>query len=182
MSALKFFISFFFLMIRRPPRSTLFPYTTLFRSPGEPFARARHGTAERTGNPIGHGREPRACRAAINHRGGAAFARRRAGRDTSGHVDQCAYFFDEVSVRSATDNRSACRLARPGLCVWRFIGNRNRVWNAAGPASFATAINTCAERREVAGRIPSVTLAQRAGDCAGGFIAGAAGLCRTRSA
>src|SRR3712207_7656814 len=24
--------SFFFLMIRRPPRSTLFPYTTLFRS------------------------------------------------------------------------------------------------------------------------------------------------------
>src|SRR2546430_5255070 len=29
---------FFFLMIRRPPRSTLFPYTTLFRSP-----RARPG-------------------------------------------------------------------------------------------------------------------------------------------
>src|SRR6266496_4988885 len=25
--------SFFFLVIRRPPRSTLFPYTTLFRSP-----------------------------------------------------------------------------------------------------------------------------------------------------
>src|SRR2546422_3125410 len=27
---------FFFLMIRRPPRSTLFPYTTLFRSPTAP--------------------------------------------------------------------------------------------------------------------------------------------------
>src|SRR5947209_20452227 len=27
------FCFFFFLMIRRPPRSTLFPYTTLFRSP-----------------------------------------------------------------------------------------------------------------------------------------------------
>src|SRR3712207_7040732 len=26
-----YFTSFFFLMIRRPPRSTLFPYTTLFR-------------------------------------------------------------------------------------------------------------------------------------------------------
>src|SRR6266581_7701540 len=26
---------FFFLMIRRPPRSTLFPYTTLFRSPAD---------------------------------------------------------------------------------------------------------------------------------------------------
>src|SRR5438067_4591349 len=30
----------FFLMIRRPPSSTLFPYTTLFRSPG---ARRRAG-------------------------------------------------------------------------------------------------------------------------------------------
>src|SRR4030066_514771 len=29
---LSFFVFFFFLMIRRPPRSTLFPYTTLFRS------------------------------------------------------------------------------------------------------------------------------------------------------
>src|SRR5690554_2909702 len=38
---------FFFLMIRRPPRSTLFPYTTLFRSNGELYIerlipRARH--------------------------------------------------------------------------------------------------------------------------------------------
>src|ERR1022692_5081385 len=31
---LLFFV--FFLMIRRPPRSTLFPYTTLFRSPASP--------------------------------------------------------------------------------------------------------------------------------------------------
>src|SRR5437764_15303224 len=29
---LYFVLFFFFLMIRRPPRSTLFPYTTLFRS------------------------------------------------------------------------------------------------------------------------------------------------------
>src|SRR2546425_9398699 len=28
------YVIFFFLMIRRPPRSTLFPYTTLFRSVG----------------------------------------------------------------------------------------------------------------------------------------------------
>src|SRR3989454_12816262 len=32
---------FFFLMIRRPPRSTLFPYTTLFRS-----HRAKHAAGE----------------------------------------------------------------------------------------------------------------------------------------
>src|SRR2546422_9172572 len=31
------FLVFFFLMIRRPPRSTLFPYTTLFRSLAVPF-------------------------------------------------------------------------------------------------------------------------------------------------
>src|SRR3989454_5771428 len=31
-SSIHCFLSFFFLMIRRPPRSTLFPYTTLFRS------------------------------------------------------------------------------------------------------------------------------------------------------
>src|SRR5215467_15796325 len=35
---------FFFLMIRRPPRSTLFPYTTLFRS----RARARTAGRRRT--------------------------------------------------------------------------------------------------------------------------------------
>src|SRR6266850_3299524 len=34
--------SFFFLMIRRPPRSTLFPYTTLFRSGGRPAAISAH--------------------------------------------------------------------------------------------------------------------------------------------
>src|SRR3972149_9098099 len=39
----------FFLMIRRPPRSTLFPYTTLFRS-GSPGRRASCRTA--TGLPV----------------------------------------------------------------------------------------------------------------------------------
>src|SRR5258707_2269703 len=38
------FSVFFFLMIRRPPRSTLFPYTTLFRSRR---ARPLHPTGER---------------------------------------------------------------------------------------------------------------------------------------
>src|SRR5256885_12069956 len=32
----------FFLMIRRPPRSTLFPYTTLFRSPEELMTEAKN--------------------------------------------------------------------------------------------------------------------------------------------
>src|SRR3712207_8834352 len=37
-------------MIRRPPRSTLFPYTTLFRSLPEAPRRAR----QRPGGPVGH--------------------------------------------------------------------------------------------------------------------------------
>src|SRR5260221_2609517 len=42
---------FFFLMIRRPPRSTLFPYTTLFRSPAHPqqHCRGPHGHTGRRG-------------------------------------------------------------------------------------------------------------------------------------
>src|SRR5205809_4742544 len=36
-------VLFFFLMLRRPPRSTLFPYTTLFRSCTGKSVRPRHG-------------------------------------------------------------------------------------------------------------------------------------------
>src|SRR5690242_21309410 len=36
---------FFFLMIRRPPSSTLFPYTTLFRSTAGPIARTSSATS-----------------------------------------------------------------------------------------------------------------------------------------
>src|SRR2546429_9930432 len=43
-------LHYFFLMIRRPPRSTLFPYTTLFRSPYLPCSSARLHP-RRTGSP-----------------------------------------------------------------------------------------------------------------------------------
>src|SRR2546426_11636265 len=48
-------LTFFFLMIRRPPRSTLFPYTTLFRS------RVRKGGARPRGSDPRHAlaRNPR---------------------------------------------------------------------------------------------------------------------------
>src|SRR5688572_33060602 len=42
---------FFFLMIRRPPRSTLFPYTTLFRSAGRAGRRAAVPARGRRGRP-----------------------------------------------------------------------------------------------------------------------------------
>src|SRR3989304_8363927 len=41
-----FFLVFIFLMIRRPPRSTLFPYTTLFRSRKRPLVNAIRWPAE----------------------------------------------------------------------------------------------------------------------------------------
>src|SRR5690348_17993910 len=41
------FVFFFFLMIRRPPRSTLFPYTTLFRSKQLVRGRIRRGSRGR---------------------------------------------------------------------------------------------------------------------------------------
>src|SRR2546425_6654349 len=47
---------FFFLMIRRPPRSTLFPYTTLFRSRGTPASACRR-PSRRSSAPPAH--EPR---------------------------------------------------------------------------------------------------------------------------
>src|SRR5258708_29861978 len=57
------FFLFFFLMIRRPPRSTLFPYTTLFRSPRIRRGPWRRGNLRRPGSPgVGTG-ENRARRA-----------------------------------------------------------------------------------------------------------------------
>src|SRR3712207_6849853 len=43
--------SFFFLMIRRPPRSTLFPYTTLFRSPPLHYAAVPELLVDSGGSP-----------------------------------------------------------------------------------------------------------------------------------
>src|SRR2546430_12632002 len=72
------FLSFFFLMIRRPPRSTLFPYTTLFRSHLElgPHGREQlpaHGEPEtRLGERIARSADGRAQRLiqALDHLGG----------------------------------------------------------------------------------------------------------------
>src|SRR2546428_1825444 len=41
-------------MIRRPPRSTLFPYTTLFRSPGQDVPALRISTCVKPGTKAGN--------------------------------------------------------------------------------------------------------------------------------
>src|SRR6267143_790810 len=56
--SLFYFVFFFFLMIRRPPRSTLFPYTTLFRSRATAAPAAQPEWPRRTGG-AGRGRRAR---------------------------------------------------------------------------------------------------------------------------
>src|SRR2546426_9260258 len=71
---------FFFLMIRRPPRSTLFPYTTLFRSTAR--ASPRWSSAWPTGTPA------RDVRAALERRLGYtdALLDRKSTRLNSSHL------------------------------------------------------------------------------------------------
>src|SRR5947209_18522103 len=62
---------FFFLLIRRPPRSTLFPYTTLFRSasPRRPLnAPARSAAADNPAAPPAARRSRRRLRNRRNRR------------------------------------------------------------------------------------------------------------------
>src|SRR3712207_7700036 len=67
-----FYEFFFFLMIRRPPRSTLFPYTTLFRS------RNRRGRRRR--GPAADGRTSHRGLRARDRRTGAGITGRRGRR------------------------------------------------------------------------------------------------------
>src|SRR5476649_1926970 len=62
---LSFFV-FFFLMIRRPPRSTLFPYTTLFRSRACP-ASGPQWIHRRGSVPIWHARDRKSTRLNSSH-------------------------------------------------------------------------------------------------------------------
>src|SRR2546428_9595421 len=95
-------------MIRRPPRSTLFPYPTLFRSPGLDRAAAVGREGQRVGgsgvgdldDPIGgaaHELKERAGLAAVDEAGDPP-----AGCGVLGLVEQTA----DVPARSA----AACRL------------------------------------------------------------------------
>src|SRR5436189_2177968 len=61
----------FFLMIRRPPRSTLFPYTTLFRSSNQITSRCVHnalGLSSGTGGVEQEERDRKSTRLNSSHR------------------------------------------------------------------------------------------------------------------
>src|SRR5207245_9697297 len=79
---------FFFLMLRRPPRSTLFPYTTLFRSRGARRARRHLDRASGACGDRARGLRCRVDRAESAHgaarrsqRRGEGSAQRARGRD-----------------------------------------------------------------------------------------------------
>src|ERR1035437_4891696 len=86
------FLFFFFLMIRRPPRSTLSPYTTLFRSSsgaGVPI----HSSYP----PDKHGEVSYGCDLPGRQRGGARDRRRRKAESLGTPGDHCKQRTDRSS-------------------------------------------------------------------------------------
>src|SRR2546422_6030640 len=86
---------FFFLMIRRPPRSTLFPYTTLFRSV------TRTDEPSRLIAVAGAARRPARCSAApTSPAASVALARRRDRKSTRlnsrhGYTSYAVFFLEK---------------------------------------------------------------------------------------
>src|SRR4029077_9408694 len=91
----------FFLMIRRPPRSTLFPYTTLFRSAG------CHPGAGRAGDA--------ACRCLVPAGG--------RGRRSEEHTSELQSHLNLVCrpLLEKTVRRLVRPVPRSGSCAWRFF-------------------------------------------------------------
>src|SRR5256885_2941324 len=83
-------------MIRRPPRSTLFPYTTLFRSP--------HRGARRAGQ----GQRDRPLPAPVPERGKRAD--RKSTRLNSSHL---VISYAVFCLKKKKNTKHACRLERP---------------------------------------------------------------------
>src|SRR6266536_6621139 len=94
-------LNFFFLMIRRPPRSTLFPYTTLFRSPEATSAGRRGDPARSPAEPGRQALAPQAQTAPAGAHNGPSPTRRPAGLPVA------------VSVSAAQDHPDAPARSRP---------------------------------------------------------------------
>src|SRR2546427_7547956 len=104
-------MSFFFLMIRRPPRSTLFPYTTLFRSHRPQFRRLRSGDGHaRVASPGG----------ALAHTGAYLLATRRDRKSTrlnSSHsqISYAVFCLKKKKKKSATQRVSTSNGSSPSV-------------------------------------------------------------------
>src|SRR2546429_7393376 len=99
---------FFFLMIRRPPRSTLFPYTTLFRSPRR---RIREALQHRDGGP---GACP--CRVRAAGQGVTRALAQGSGRDrkstrlnsSHGHISYAVFCLKKKTTRQSHTSYRCC--------------------------------------------------------------------------
>src|SRR3989449_3990815 len=107
-------------MIRRPPRSTLFPYTTLFRSPERDLVRVRRHRAVRDGaQAIGGGVGAREHRDHPRHRQGARAVDASEARVRVRRTDQArvglAGDVDVVAVAPRTRDEARVFAAADGL-------------------------------------------------------------------
>src|SRR2546426_8953795 len=93
-------------MIRRPPRSTLFPYTTLFRSRGGGAARPGAGEAARADR--GLGRAPRE-----RHPGAGGAGDRKSTRLNSSHlvISYAVFCLKKKKKKTAHSDRIEARMS-----------------------------------------------------------------------
>src|SRR2546423_7338421 len=97
---------FFFLMIRRPPRSTLFPYTTLFRSRG--FAEADQIFEHR-------------FRTSVVHQGYTTEVRKRRSEEHTSELQSLAYLVCRLLLEKKKNYRLHPPATRPPrrICPYR---------------------------------------------------------------
>src|SRR3712207_8989200 len=96
---------FFFLMIRRPPRSTLFPYTTLFRS----ALGVKERTTERLADRRLVGREVAGAR------------QRHGGRVEVAALEQRGPALEQVDRKSTRLNSSHANISYAVFCLKKKI-------------------------------------------------------------
>src|SRR5258707_6673008 len=90
-------------MIRRPPRSTLFPYTTLFRSASPTVAISPSSAARRT---------------ALSSGGGGTVGGRRRGQQWAGYRNEAGAAGDAALDRKSTRlNSSHANISYAGFCL-----------------------------------------------------------------
>src|SRR5687767_15492347 len=99
--AVRLGLTFFFLLLPRPPRSTLFPYTTLFRSQSSRKEPARRAIAPR---PWRAGmRERGRCRDAIEADGGESRCR---SEEHTSELQSLAYLVCRLLLEKKKDHAS----------------------------------------------------------------------------
>src|SRR3712207_8397842 len=92
-------------MIRRPPRSTLFPYTTLFRSPGPVRVRGLEGL-RRTGRLRARRLRPYRRRGELAEQGEIPVLDRRPRRGRAGGLDEAGQDRKSTRLNSSHANIS----------------------------------------------------------------------------